>query len=213
MRKILKGDWLMAKMAKLTGKAAFAVLLGGMLIGMGGCANTNNRDEDTRGASLLFLQDITGGENDEAFVLSDVCIIPDESIFCSVVNDNATATLRNEPLNPEGETSYYQDIVIYRTRVTFTRSDGRNTQGVDVPWAFDSVTSATIPVNGDGEVAFIIVRHTAKSESPLVELRGLGDEFVLSTNARCDFWGRDIAGNEHHVFGWIDVEFADFADE
>jgi hypothetical protein len=212
MRKILKGDWLMAKMAKLTGKAAFAVLLGGMLIGMGGCANTNNRDEDTRGASLLFLEDITGAD-DEAFILSDVCVIPDESIFCSVVNDSALATLRNEPLNPEGETSYYQDIVIYRTRVTFTRSDGRNTQGVDVPWAFDSVTSATVPVGEAGDVAFIIVRHTAKDESPLVELRGLGDEDVISTNARCDFWGRDIAGNEHHVFGWIDVEFADFADD
>lgn len=198
--------------AKLFGRAAGAVLLGAVLLASGGCANTNNRDDDTRGASLLILETITGEDSD--FILSDVCVHNEGSPYCSVFNDNAEAEFRNEFLNPDGSGSFYQDISLYRVRVTYTRADGRNVEGVDVPFTFDSVISGIVPVSGTGSVAFIIVRHQAKRESPLIELEGArGDEGIISTITRCDFYGRDIAGNEHHVFGWIDIEFADFADE
>jgi hypothetical protein len=202
----------MTKAAKLLGRTAGAILLGAVLLASGGCANTNNRDDDTRGASLLILESLVG--EDSAFILSDVCVHLENTTYCSVVSDNAEATFRNELLNPDGDGSFYQDISMYRARVTYTRSDGRNVEGVDVPYHFDTVLSGIVDVDGTATIAFIIVRHQAKLESPLVELEGaLGDEGILSTNTRCDFYGRDVAGNEHHVYGWIDVEFADFADD
>jgi hypothetical protein len=197
-------------MARIASKISLAVLLAGLLVGSGGCANTNNRDEDTRGASLLILDSLEGDNG--TFILSDVCL--GTAPFCAVINDNASGSFRNEILNPDvpptGGSAYWQDITLYRYHVTYTRSDGNNVEGVDVPYGFDSVMNFTIPGGGSDSVGFIIVRHAAKEERPLVDLAGLGDEEILSTNTRVDFWGRDIAGNEHQVFGWIDIEFADF---
>jgi hypothetical protein len=214
-----------AKESLLVGRAVPRVALGmalvGLLVGAGGCANTNNRDEDTRGASLLILETFTtesGGHDesfDGAFLLSDVefCEDVDGILVCSVYNDNGIARFRNEPLAPGAVTSFYQDITLTRYRVTYTRSDGFNTPGVDVPYTFDSVLQSTVLVNSTADVPFILVRHAAKEERPLIDLRGIGDEFVISTNTRVDFWGADLAGNNHSVHGWIDIEFADYGDE
>lgn len=217
---ILKGDTSMFRKARIASQTSLALLLAGLLIGTGGCANTNNRDEDTRGASLLVLDSIESGtsdENDEgsAFIFSDVCDDENAPGFCSYVNDNGVGNFRNLPLNtdPNASSSYYQDITLYRYHVQYTRSDGQNIEGIDVPFAFDSVMTATVQVSGQLDVGFIIVRHSAKIERPLVDLRGLGDEDVLSTNTRVDFYGRDLAGNEHQVHGWVDIEFADFGEE
>ncbi len=214
------------RMMGIGGKSHFrgaplvALAMAGLLLGVTGCANTNNRDEDTRGASLLILDGIeatAGGftaGTESTILLSDVLSCNDDDPpLCSVFNDDGNATFRNVALDPNAGssgTSFYQDIQLYRYRVQYTRSDGRNAQGVDVPYMFDSVMNWNIPVNGTADVAFLLVRHAAKVERPLVDLIGFGDEFVISTNTRVDFWGRDIAGNEHQVFGWIDIEFADF---
>ena len=211
----------MTTKAKIVGQAPTAmlvVLVAALVLGTIGCANTNNRDEDTRGASLLILDKLTasagtvdgnaGTESDVLF--SDVltCNEQDPPV-CVIAPDTGFGSFRNELLNPAGEGSFYQDINLYRYRVTYTRSDGRNTEGIDVPYHFDSVMSGTVPV-GNAKHAFLIVRHVAKVERPLVDLLGIGDEDVISTNTRVDFWGRDIAGNEHHVYGWIDIEFGDY---
>lgn len=215
---ILKGDTSMSRIARIASQTTLAVLLAGLLIGTGGCANTNNRDEDTRGASLLVLDIITADasdENDEgdAFIFSDVCDDDDTPGFCSIINDNGIATFRNLLVSPTNEGSYYQDISLYRYHVGYTRSDGQNIEGVDVPFGFDSVMSATIELNEVVDIGFLIVRHAAKVERPLVDLVGLGDEFILSTNTRVDFYGRDFAGNEHQVHGWVDIEFGDYGED
>lgn len=210
---------IMTTMASTPSRTLLVLMLAGLLVGIGGCANTNNRDEDTRGSSLLILDSLTGqpgGDNlEEGTVLfSDVLTCDEDHTECSIYNDNGIPTFRNEPLDPlatGSETSFYQDIQMYRYRVTYTRSDGRNTEGVDVPYHFDGVMDGTVDVGTGGvEIPFVIVRHVAKQERPLIDLLGVGDESFIYTNTRVDFWGRDIAGNEHHVFGWIDIQFSDF---
>lgn len=213
---ILKADTSMTRIARIASQTTLAFLLAGLLVVTGGCAATNNRDEDTRGASLLVLDSLTSGDTDEnddgdAFIFSDVC--DGSPGFCSVANDNGVANFRNVLLSPLGEGSYYQDITLYRYHVQYTRSDGQNVEGIDVPFAFDSVMSSTVGLNDELEVGFLIVRHVAKVERPLVDLVGLGDEFILSTNTRVDFYGRDLAGNEHQVHGWIDIEFGDYGED
>ena len=39
-------------------------------------------------------------------------------------------------------------ITLTRYRIVFSRSDGRNTQGVDVPYAFDGGMTITVPAAG-----------------------------------------------------------------
>lgn len=212
----LKGEKPMPRMARTASQASLAVLLAGLLVGTGGCANTNNRDEDTRGASLLLLDQLVSAGPESDFggtaVFSDVCDDEDNPGFCGIINDNAEATFRNVLLDPNGDGSFYQDITLYRYHVQYHRSDGQNIEGIDVPFAFDGVMTDTVEVGGSASIPFIIVRHVAKIERPLVDLVGVGDDIILSTITRVDFYGRDIAGNGHQVHGWIDIEFGDYAE-
>ena len=64
------------------------------------------------------------------------------------------------------------EVTINRYHVNYRRADGRNTPGVDVPYAFDGAVTGTTS-GGQLELGFELVRHVAKMESPLVEL---GDE-------------------------------------
>jgi hypothetical protein len=106
-------------------------------------------------------------------------------------------------------------VTLNRYRVSYRRADGRNTPGVDVPWAFEGATTATIGVDAE-DVAFTLVRIQAKLESPLVQivssLSELGGAGAISTVADVTFYGRDQVGNEVTVTGSMDVTFADWAD-
>ena len=101
-------------------------------------------------------------------------------------------------------------VTIDRYRVEYRRTDGRNVQGVDVPYAFDSGLTFTIPSDGQATAGFQIVRHTAKQEAPLRALRSNGT--IISTIATVTFYGRDQAGNEISASGNIGIDFGDFAD-
>ena len=102
-------------------------------------------------------------------------------------------------------------ITVTRYHVDFKRSDGRNTQGVDVPYAFDGAATGTIGADG-GLIAFVLVRAQAKLEAPLKALRGGGGAIVISTIAEITFYGQDQNGNTVSVTGSISVNFADWGD-
>ena len=120
------------------------------------------------------------------------------------LKDPGTAASPNAPT-----TSNF--ITVTRYHVAFRRSDGRNTQGVDVPWAFDGAATGTIADTGTSLV-FVLVRGQAKLEAPLSQLRGSGGALIISTLADVTFYGRDQNGNEVSVTGTISVNFADWAD-
>jgi len=101
-------------------------------------------------------------------------------------------------------------VTIDRYRVTYRRSDGRNTQGVDVPYTFDSALTFTIPADGVVTAGFQIVRHSAKEEAPLKALGFSGD--IISTIAEVTFYGRDQVGNEVSASATVGIDFGDFAD-
>jgi len=103
-------------------------------------------------------------------------------------------------------------ITVNRYRVVFRRSDGRNTQGVDVPYAFDGAVTFTVGPGDQLQIPFSLVRAQAKLESPLMNLRGLGGSVLISTIADVTFFGHDQAGRETSVTGQISVNFADWGD-
>lgn len=99
-------------------------------------------------------------------------------------------------------------ITVDRYHVRFIRTDGRNTEGVDVPYAFDSAVTAT--VSDKATIAFTLVRQQAKQEAPLAALAVNG--LIVSTIAEVTFYGHDQTGREVSVTASIGVSFANFGD-
>jgi hypothetical protein len=134
----------------------------------------------------------------------------------TLFNDVAVVTMRTllkDAGNPGAQTSpsNLNAVTITRYRVVFVRADGRNVQGVDVPYAFDGATTATI-TPAPSDVAFEIVRSNAKEEDPLRALVGNRGRVIISTIAEITFYGHDQAGNEVQTTGSISVNFTDFGD-
>ena len=112
-----------------------------------------------------------------------------------------------DPLSPIAPTPT-NDVTMIRYHVSYRRSDGRNTEGVDVPFAFDGASTATIRIGNSATLPFELVRQIAKAETPLVNL--VNNLTVVTTIARVTFYGRDQAGNTVSVSGEITVDFADY---
>lgn len=130
-----------------------------------------------------------------------------------VFNDIAQVTFQAVSKNPTAITTAINDITLTRYHVTYRRTDGRNTPGVDVPYSFDGGISVFVPVGGSGTANFDVVRHQAKIEPPLANLTSGGGQIFITTIAEITFYGHDQNGNEVSVTGRMDIQFADFADE
>ena len=154
------------------------------------------------------------------FVLSDVVTNVTSPAPCStdspcptVFDDPGIVVLRIEPktiTTTTGPTSN-NDVLITRVHVEYIRADGRNTPGVDVPFPFDGATTGTVPAGGSLTLGFELVRHAAKQESPLVQLRT--STTILTTIARVTFIGVDRTGNNIQATGQIQVNFGNFGDQ
>jgi hypothetical protein len=107
--------------------------------------------------------------------------------------------------------SLHNAITVTRYRVSYRRSDGRNTPGVDVPYPFDGAATATV-TESPVTFGFTLVRLQAKLEAPLKTLVGVGGRIAISTLADVTFYGRDQAGHDVTVTGSIGVNFADWGD-
>jgi hypothetical protein len=127
-----------------------------------------------------------------------------EAVFALQLKDPGSLNVTNEP-------SLTNAVTINRYRVEYRRTDGRFTQGVDVPFAFDSAITVTVMPGEDTTAGFQIVRHSAKAEAPLAALARSGN--IISTIATVTFFGRDQAGNEVTTSANIGIDFGDFADE
>lgn len=156
-------------------------------------------------SSYLVLTSLTGGSAGASTVESDVI-----SNTGSSFTDSGQAAFQvlmkdNGGLGP----SPVNAITITQYHVEYVRTDGRNVQGVDVPFAFDGAVTATISASGG--VAFTLVRIQAKQEAPLKALASAGGAQAITTIARVTFYGHDQTGREVSVTGSIQVTFADWA--
>ena len=218
----MRGDTLVMR-AVLRSSVAGAVLAG-VLVGSVSCGDVARTG---RSPSLMVLQNLQGASGASpsqfsTFLLSDVqtlvtaTVNGEEVRVPTIFNDVGQVTLRLEPkdrgLSGTGGTiTPLNQVVLSRYHIQFSRADGRNTPGVDVPYPFDGGVTATIgesPVS----VPFEFVRHQAKLESPLRALAGFGGRMFISTIATVTFYGADLAGNEIQVTGTMSVSFSDYAD-
>lgn len=172
----------------------------------------NPVEDDSRSGSILIVDNILGEDmegNSGNFLQSDVLMSSG-----SVKADLATATLRAETLdpNPVLGISLYNDIVVTRYLVTYSRTDGKNVPGVDVPYPFEGSMSAVVGAGSTTSVSFVIVREVAKIEPPLARLVEWGAEQVLTCTAKIEFYGHDTANRTVKATGYLTIYFANYAD-
>jgi hypothetical protein len=128
----------------------------------------------------------------------------------TVFNDSATVTLSTVMKDASVAPTTNNQVTVTRYHVQYRRADGRNTPGVDVPFGFDGGATGTIVPGGTLSMGFEIVRHTAKLESPLIELRS--NPVVINTIADVTFFGSDQVGNDLSVTASMLIDFGDFGD-
>jgi hypothetical protein len=126
-------------------------------------------------------------------------------ITMHIAMKDVTATTGTEP-------TANNVITVNRYHVDFVRSDGRNTQGVDVPYSVDGAATGTIGTSATS-LTFALVPAQRKLEAPLRALREGGGAIAILTMANVTFYGYDQAGNTVSVTGSITVNFADWADD
>jgi hypothetical protein len=137
------------------------------------------------------------------------------AVPCPTVFGDSGSVILRAPLKDPGATVALQpttnnEVTINRYRVEYIRADGRNTQGVDVPYAFDGAVTGTIPAGGTLSLGFELVRNVAKQEAPLAQLR-TSNNFIAAI-AKVTFYGADRVGNSVQVTGQISIEFGNFGD-
>jgi hypothetical protein len=178
-----------------------------------GCGDTVRTGRSPAYLIIEELLGVRGGEDDEETGVLSSDVLTNNSIF----EDRGLVTfrlaLKDVDLGAVTGPTDNNAITVTRYRVSYRRTDGRNTPGVDVPWPFEG--AGTVTVSDRAELEFSLVRLQAKLEAPLIQLSatsGLGGAGILSTIADITFFGRDQTGNEVSVTGSIGVNFADWAD-
>lgn len=169
------------------------------------------------GTSYLIVNQLefARGNDPGAFtsnLLSDVITVVDDNP--TTFNDIARATFTlglkdpgsvDNPLAPAAN----QYITIDRYHVRYFRADGRNVQGVDVPYEFDGAFTLTVG-NAQAQTGFTVVRHDAKREAPLGALRSSG--VIITMIAEITFYGHDQTGHEVVATARASIDFGNFAD-
>ena len=211
-------------------RAAFRRLAARLVVGTAMAASvTSCTTQQTQGHSpaYLIIDALEGanGADPEKFagtVDSDVLTFVNQTVdgqqvrVPTVFLDPGKVTLRMALKDPgsaanPSEPSTMNLITVTRYHVDFIRADGRNQQGVDVPYSFDGAITVTVGTQGV-TAGFELVRVQAKVEAPLAALANKGVQNTISTIARVTFYGKDQAGRDVAVTGQISVDFSDWGD-
>jgi hypothetical protein len=191
-------------------RAALLLVVAGATTLVGGCSETVRTGQ---GSSYLVLQRLEGASGADNSAQFATLLQSDVRTKGAIFEDNGRVSLSiamKDVTNPNGPTSNNL-ITLNRYRVEYRRTDGRNTPGEDVPYAFDGAIGITV---GEQAVSatFPLVRVQSKLEKPLVTLQGLNGAIAISTIAEVTFFGKDQTGRDATVSGSISINFADWAD-
>lgn len=178
------------------------------------CTSLENK---TKSSSYVVVENLRGTTADGTaadFLQSDVQKINTTTSQPYVTADTATATLTAHTLDPAPilGVSQYEDVLLTRYIVHYYRSDGKNVEGVDVPYSFEGSVNVLLKVNTATDVSLVVVREVAKLEQPLLNLVSNRDVGVLQVTARIDFYGHDMDNNEVTTTGNLPIFFANYND-
>lgn len=201
-----------------------AALLLAVTAGVAGSVSCTSAVRQGTGSSYLIIDNLQGvhgqsGEADSVLrsdVVTLVAVPGSDARVPAIFADGGVVSFRLGMKNAGGAVPSAPTpnnfITVNRYRVTFSRTDGRNTAGVDVPHPFEGAFTVTVSEES-GDASFTLVRLAAKAEPPLLALRGGRGLSTISTIAEVTFYGQDQTGHAVSVTGRISVEFSDWADK
>ena len=184
---------------------------------------------NSRAPVILVVDSLQGSRGNttpgtpSGFLISDVQTMVTTPAPCSTDNPCPTTfddigqavlaiqmkDLGANPASPVTPTSN-NSVTITRVHIKYVRADGRNVQGVDVPYEFDGATTGTVVGTSTTQITFELVRHAAKQEPPLVAL--ISNGVIINTIAQVTFYGTDAVGNAISASATIQVNFGNFGD-
>ena len=171
-----------------TGQSSSYLILTSLQGSKGGGANANTLGTSLNSDVITLVPALTGSP--------------------TVFGDSGQAAFQLQMKDTLDTPTAVNAITLTQYHVKYIRSDGRNVQGVDVPYEFDGGMGFT--VSGTGSVGFTLVRNQAKTEAPLAALVTNGA--VISTIAEVTFYGHDQTGRAVSVSGRLDINFANWGD-
>jgi hypothetical protein len=132
----------------------------------------------------------------------------------NVCPDFVVLRVENHGKNPNGPTTGFRgDMTIERYEVRYIRSDGRNVEGVDVPYRITGSLAQEVQEEGAATVNLEVVRRQAKIEPPLSNLKGGGAASIVTMFAEVTIWARStILQTTNSVSARVQIDFADFFD-
>jgi len=188
------------------------VLLTGVALA-GGALGCSSHVREGRSPSYLIVDSVLAASGtDQTFGNT---LSSDVETKSAVYSDSGQATMTlalkdiGPAANPAAPTTN-NFVTVTRYHVQYRRSDGRNTQGVDVPYEWDAAATVTVSPSGSATIGFELVRLVAKEESPLVQLKT--SPSFINTITEVTFFGRDTVGNDVSATGKIQINFGNFGD-
>ncbi len=170
---------------------------------------------DNRSSSILVIDSLTAAsvqKAGDAGVFSSI-LQSDVEVKGTIFEDPGKVQMHIELKDITATTgpTPNNNVTINHYKVKFRRTDGRNVEGVDVPYGFEGAVTFNVTPGGSSS-GFTLVRVQSKLEPPLITLAGAGGSIVISTIADITFYGKDTTGQEVSVTGSISVNFSDWAD-
>jgi|WetSurMetagenome_2_1015567.scaffolds.fasta_scaffold271710_2 hypothetical protein len=180
---------------------------------LSGC---NPLEKQSKSTSFIIVEnilssDVSGQETN--FLQSDVVRV-NAGGGTTVFADQAKATLRATMYDPAPilDPTQYNDIILDRYIVSYSRTDGKSRQGIDVPYTFEGSLTQLLKIGTSTSVSFVVVREVAKLELPLLDLVANRAEGVIEMTATIDFYGHDMINHTVKATGYLTIFFANYAD-
>jgi hypothetical protein len=182
-------------------KVCGVVALGALVVG--GCTPDWAKNGDSPGVLLMTAI------NDGNPLDSDVRISSG-----GVCPDLTSLRLENHFKNPGiTSTGFRHDLTVERYEVHYFRSDGRNVEGVDVPYSITGNVAQEVIEESAATLNLEVVRRQAKLEPPLANLKGSGGALIVTMFAEITLHATTTTGEVlNPVTGRLQIDFADFGD-
>lgn len=191
-------------------KNKFAVL-GAVVVALAGAGCTPDWAKNGNSDVILLMTAI----NDGSPLDSDVEITGGTG-GPSVCPDIVSLRLENHFKNPGvTNTGFRHDFTVERYEVRYYRSDGRNVEGVDVPYTITGNVAQEVIEESTATLNLEVVRRQAKLEPPLRNLASPGGGALIFTAfAEITLHARTTTGQVlNPVSARLQIDFANFGDD
>lgn len=161
---------------------------------------------DNAASVNLIIASINGG----AQLDSDV---RNGELSTFVCEDEVEVAVAVRAKNPGGPAPSVPSAVLLKSyEVRYFRTDGRGTEGVDVPYRITGNLAFAVDVATSGTSAFSleVVRRQAKVEPPLSSIYQAA---LLTVMAEVTLYGETVSGQKVSASGRFQIDFADFGDD